>query len=316
LKQDYVDQLIKFSDIDRKDAEAQADRRLGLAQSLVDFTDKIQNAQQGNLQTIVKQIGFSGLSKLYVEDPQGARQAEQTLGLPSGSLALLGSLEPTGGDAFTLSPGQVRYDASGNVVAQAPKATGSDAANRVLSATEAQSLGVPFGTTAGQAYGLTPVKPLTESQGKDLTYAQRASDSNSYIDKLESKIAGMNALDYTKQTLLENTTLGNTFVSDDVQSLRQAERNFATAILRRESGATISPSEFAVAQKQYFPQPGDTTDVLSQKSELRKSVIKSFTQGAGSAASITVKVTSPDGKTGSIPSSQLQEALKNGYKQL
>jgi len=35
----------------------------------------------------------------------------------------------------------------------------------------------------------------------------------------------------------------------------QAKKNFVNAVLRLESGAVISPSEFTNADKQYFPQP-------------------------------------------------------------
>jgi hypothetical protein len=40
-----------------------------------------------------------------------------------------------------------------------------------------------------------------------------------------------------------------------MQSQKQAEQNFINAILRKESGAAISPSEYKNAEKQYFPQP-------------------------------------------------------------
>jgi len=36
-------------------------------------------------------------------------------------------------------------------------------------------------------------------------------------------------------------------------------------VLRKESGAAIAASEFDNAEKQYFPQPGDSDQVISQK---------------------------------------------------
>ena len=61
----------------------------------------------------------------------------------------------------------------------------------------------------------------------------------------------------------------------------QAERNFVTALLRRESGAAIAASEFDTAEKQYFPRAGDTPEVLAQKRRNREIVIDSFSQEAG-----------------------------------
>jgi hypothetical protein len=75
---------------------------------------------------------------------------------------------------------------------------------------------------------------------------------------------------------------------EDVQSepllmQTQAERNFTTAVLRRESGAAISPGEFATAEKQYFPRPGDSKAVLEQKRANRVQVMKAIQAEAGRA---------------------------------
>ena len=58
----------------------------------------------------------------------------------------------------------------------------------------------------------------------------------------------------------------NVFLTSDRQKLEQAQRDFANAILRKESGAAISQSEFANTRQQYFPQPGDSEEVIAQNS--------------------------------------------------
>ena len=61
----------------------------------------------------------------------------------------------------------------------------------------------------------------------------------------------------------------------------QAERNFVNAILRRESGSAISAAEFDSANKQYFPQVGDSPDVLAQKRRNREVALAGLkTEGA------------------------------------
>lgn len=185
-----------------------------------------------------------------------------------------------------ISPGGSLVDPStGRVIYQAPnKPDTSNDPSRILSATEAQALGVPFGTTAGQAYGKTVTKPLTEAQSKDLTYASRAQPANDIIGQLESQVAGYNSVKWLAETKAENTTLGNSFVQDWIKQIRQAERNFGTAILRRESGAAISASEFDTMEKQYFPRPGDDAGTLQQKAQNRQIAIDSFKQSAGPGA--------------------------------
>jgi hypothetical protein len=149
----------------------------------------------------------------------------------------------SGDDGFTLSPGQNRYDSAGNLIA-----------------------------SGGQAND----KPLTEAQAKDVTYAQRSEESNVYLNNLESSIAKYNPVGFSAQLKLEANNTTNGVASDQIKQLRQAERNFGTAVLRRESGAAISPSEFATMEKQYFPRPGDDAQTLAQKAQNRLTAINSF----------------------------------------
>lgn len=71
--------------------------------------------------------------------------------------------------------------------------------------------------------------------------------------------------------------------SEDAKKQSQAERNFVNAVLRRESGAAISPSEFASAETQYFPRVGDTQELLKQKAENRRGVLAALKTEAGPA---------------------------------
>lgn len=216
-------------------------------------------------------------------------------------------------DPYTLSPGQTRYDSKGNVISALPEGAsdqptsvqeyqfakdngytgtyeqfknsgGSGDSGRVLSASEAQSLGVPFGTTASQAYGITPQKPLTEAQAKDVTYGQRGGEANDIINDMQDTIANFNPATYAAYAALEPGSIGNALVPDSIRQIRQAERNFATAILRRESGAAISSGEFSTVEKQYFPRPGDDAQTLQQKAQNRQTAINSFLANVPTAA--------------------------------
>ena len=51
--------------------------------------------------------------------------------------------------------------------------------------------------------------------------------------------------------------VGNVMITPESRQFFQAERNFINAVLRKESGAVISDTEFESARKQYIPQPGD-----------------------------------------------------------
>ena len=77
--------------------------------------------------------------------------------------------------------------------------------------------------------------------------------------------------------------LGNYMTSPEFQKFDQASRDFVNAVLRKESGAAISESEFQNARIQYFPQPGDTPEKIAQKAKNREIVINAMHRTAGPA---------------------------------
>ena len=68
------------------------------------------------------------------------------------------------------------------------------------------------------------------------------------------------------------------------QQTEQARRDFVNAVLRKESGAVISPSEFMNASKQYFPQPGDSEETIKNKRNNRISALEALRIQAGPGA--------------------------------
>jgi hypothetical protein len=75
--------------------------------------------------------------------------------------------------------------------------------------------------------------------------------------------------------------IGNFLTSTEFKQADQAKRDFINAIMRRESGAVISDSEFANANKQYLPVPGDPPELLQQKAANRRNVIHGIARAAG-----------------------------------
>lgn len=80
---------------------------------------------------------------------------------------------------------------------------------------------------------------------------------------------------------IRDSAIFNKFASPQRQQVIQAQRNFVNAILRVESGAAISQSEFDNAMRQYFPQPGDTKDIIEQKRNNRLDAMRGMAREAG-----------------------------------
>ena len=146
----------------------------------------------------------------------------------------------------------------------------NDDANRKIKIAKA-------GVAGGEDFGLSSItgKPLTDAERTASGFATRLVESDAIIDQIGSQFVG--ASSYAGQYA------PNILKSADRQKFEQAKRNFVNAVLRRESGAVISDAEFANADKQYFPQPGDTASVLAQKDANRATVIKNLQLSGGQA---------------------------------
>lgn len=133
-------------------------------------------------------------------------------------------------------------------------------------------------------------------------YGRRMEQAEANFDSLSKK--GFNRAD--KWSALQDAASNLPFVGDvaratvqgeDSKLQEQAELNFLSAVLRRESGASISPSERDKGALQYFPRVGDSEEVLKQKKENRQQAMESLKASAGPAWN---KVASVGGqKTGS-----------------
>lgn len=110
-------------------------------------------------------------------------------------------------------------------------------------------------------------KPLTEGQSKSLVFASRMQEANDTLDKLSG---GGTVNSIPGSTLPVVGAAINAIGGQGNQQLVQAKRDFINAVLRRESGAAIASSEFDNADKQYFPQIGDTAAVIAQKRKNRE----------------------------------------------
>lgn len=119
---------------------------------------------------------------------------------------------------------------------------------------------------------------FNQNQGVAAGFADRMASANDILS--DPKLLAAQT-DPTKGPLAAIPGVGNYLVGGEYQQAEQAQRDFVNAILRRESGAVISPSEFENAKKQYFPQPGDTEDVIRQKADNRRIAIEGVTRAAG-----------------------------------
>lgn len=140
-----------------------------------------------------------------------------------------------------------------------------------------------------------PAAPPNQAQFTAAGYAGRIEQSETTLTPLESTIAQMNPASFEVQQFINRPWAQ----SGAMQSYLQAARNFINAVLRRESGAVISPAEFAEARQQYLPLPGDNPETLAQKRANRAYVLETMRRAAGRA--YEPPVTPPGGGRGAGP---------------
>lgn len=109
-----------------------------------------------------------------------------------------------------------------------------------------------------------------QNQFAAATYATRASKAENVFKKL-----GEDGFDRADRVTAAKNGLASIVGLEEqgYKKQEQAELDFLSAVLRKESGASISDSERANGAKQYFDRAGDGPELKKQKAENRAAAI-------------------------------------------
>jgi hypothetical protein len=162
---------------------------------------------------------------------------------------------------------EYRDDGNGNIVAV-------PAIGKPGQVIKAQSVTAP-------GPGMVPLqggKDLNDSQAKSYLFGSRMQAADALLSRLAAggttRGGNINAMAGSIPLVGSAAdTLTNFTQSPEQQQVKQAKLDFMTAALRRESGASIAPSEFDTFDKAYFPQVNDDKMTIANKAALRKRAI-------------------------------------------
>ncbi|WP_395026286.1 hypothetical protein [Comamonas odontotermitis] len=107
--------------------------------------------------------------------------------------------------------------------------------------------------------------PLNDVQSKALQFGSRMQEADKTLSDLANQGVTQPGLIKRAADAVGMGAAANWTQSAEQQKVEQSQRDYINAVLRRESGAAISDGEFANARQQYFPQPGDSPEVIDQK---------------------------------------------------
>lgn len=139
----------------------------------------------------------------------------------------------------------------------------------------------------GQPNIVPGVKPpqkdsaLTEAQAKAATFM-------SQMKAAEKELSGI-PIDPTKTWSQVDVAMAggltNFAASPAAQRARQAQEQWSESFLRFKTGAAATKDEVILNVRTFFPQPGDSADVIEQKRRMRQQAVQDIAFAAGQKAS-------------------------------
>ena len=149
-------------------------------------------------------------------------------------------------------------------------------------AMDLSGLPVPEGIEAGEKKIGEKAPKFNNDEKLAAAFSNRMIDSVNVFEKVTGQgYDPSNLRDYAASNL--PLSLRATALTDEGQQYLAAKMNFITAVLRKESGAAISDTEFANEDLKYFPQVGESDAVIEQKRLARKTAIDSMKAQSGGA---------------------------------
>lgn len=165
-----------------------------------------------------------------------------------------------GAEPYTLPPGSARF-VGGRKIAEQPK-TDSSADIEVG----------PDGSVR------VKTGKLTEQQSKDIGFYDRGAAAEFELRDREEALT-----DFMSKNAGNVPAIGNYMKSPEYRQAEVAASHFLAAVLRKDTGAAVTPQEFSLYGGMFLPQPGDDADTIRLKRNARAVALKAIKKGLGPA---------------------------------
>ena len=119
---------------------------------------------------------------------------------------------------------------------------------------------------------------LTEGQSKDLGFYSRGIYANADLGNLENSLVDLGGNVAGKMGVV-----GNYFKDPKYRQAERAGREFLAVVLRKDTGAAVTPAEFELYGPMYLPWPGDDKQTISDKKVARERAMQGIRLGGGTA---------------------------------
>lgn len=119
---------------------------------------------------------------------------------------------------------------------------------------------------------------LTEAQSKDLGFFTRGLYANDDLDRLDTELTST-----TGYLASGGGVLGNFWKDPKYRQAERAAKDFLAIVLRKDTGAAVTDTEFEMYGKIYLPMPGDDEQTIADKRDARQTVLDVFEPALGTA---------------------------------
>lgn len=154
-------------------------------------------------------------------------------------------------------------------------------------------------------------KALTEGQSKDAVYATRAAGALPMINKFGHELTNP----AQRAMEMDPTGVVRGQQTPEFQQAKQAGDEFLQAILRKDTGAAITPSEMSEYGRVYLPQPGDSPELLAQKATSRVRALEALKAGMPPQGILNMEQAILNtGNISSISTKEQYDALPSGAR--
>lgn len=147
------------------------------------------------------------------------------------------------------------------------------------------------------APGMPSGKAPPEWAAKDAMWVKRGTEANNQFTPELTQALTTSTKDWVARGLGEfNSGLGNIAQTKQSRQASQIAKNFVAVVLRKDTGAAVTPKEFDFYQDIFIPQYGDDEGTLQLKSTARNTFLQALGSGLSNYQALqAMNITPPEG---------------------
>jgi hypothetical protein len=149
-------------------------------------------------------------------------------------------------------------------------------------------------------------KPMTEAQSKNIGFYKRSQDALKLFDPVADSLVDS----FAALAEMDPTGVTRYLQSDEYQQAQVLGKDFLAPILRKDTGAAVTPSEWVFYKAIYIPEVGDNPAKLAEKKAARERAVEAMRIGLEPSQIVKLEGVDPATAPGLKPNGETKIDLK------